>query len=698
MFRYGTVTQKDLIKRVRKSKTAAEERQILAKESAAIRTSIKEDLPRNRTVNVSKLLYLNLLFFPTQYGQMECLKVAASEKISDKRLGYLAVSLLIEEGSPILTLVINCLKNDLNSPLDSVVSLALNTFLSIGKHEAMVQDLLPEVQRHLHHPEARIRKKAAVAVAKIIYAFPDMIECFMDDLENVFANHLDHSVLLSICAMLKGFVQVEPSFKYKFTRYLPEVTKIIRTVLQESFLSEYEINGVPDPFLLCSLLQLVRLIVPGIDAQMDDNSDNYQSIVSDCLIFLVGVIDEDKGASNCILYEVVRIILHFPYPDHSLVLLAVNVLAKFISHSDHNLRFIALGLLSKFASIDLESVQNHRERIFECLSDPDISIKHAAIQLMFELVNKETWKLTLSELCCFYLDCNCELKQYMIRKLIDCLNQFARDDFDFYKSTILKLLKKSNTVTITEDLVDSIIIVVEKQKEPVKKAFLNNSIMTELPNAFENHYVGMISFYLVGSHVDLIFDCPLLMMILTRFEGNALFNSNDVVFGENSLTIDTSSTIDDDIKDELWNHYLDCLFKVCSYFCKPEIFLQIASKWLKHERLFLSEKVNLYSNALKLKNTRLSFDSLNSFNVEPGLVKSSEKPSFSCNEFVIYTQLEHNLPNENVIKGRFIISFLHDEHYAKDIKVEAAVTNVSLLPLFLLSCRISKFQFLRWNI
>ena len=97
---------------MRASKTIADERAVVQKESAAIRSSFREeshnsDLRRN---NVAKLLYLFTLGERTHFGQIECLKLLASPRFADKRLGYLGTMLLLDENQEVLTLVTNSLK------------------------------------------------------------------------------------------------------------------------------------------------------------------------------------------------------------------------------------------------------------------------------------------------------------------------------------------------------------------------------------------------------------------------------------------------------------------------------------------------------------------------------------------------------------------------------------------------------------
>lgn len=52
---------RDLIRQVRSCKTAAEERAVIAKESAMIRTAIREEQEHYRHRNVAKLLFMHML-------------------------------------------------------------------------------------------------------------------------------------------------------------------------------------------------------------------------------------------------------------------------------------------------------------------------------------------------------------------------------------------------------------------------------------------------------------------------------------------------------------------------------------------------------------------------------------------------------------------------------------------------------------
>lgn len=66
----SNVKLRDLIRSIRAARTAADEREVITKECALIRTSFREEDNDARSRNVAKLLYIHMLGYPAHFGQV----------------------------------------------------------------------------------------------------------------------------------------------------------------------------------------------------------------------------------------------------------------------------------------------------------------------------------------------------------------------------------------------------------------------------------------------------------------------------------------------------------------------------------------------------------------------------------------------------------------------------------------------------
>jgi AP-1 complex subunit gamma-1 len=107
---------------------------------------IQEKECEHRNRNIAKLLFFNLLGYPTHFGQVECIKLVASSNFTEKRIGYLGLSQLMDESTDILMMVTNQIKKDLNDKNNYVIALGLTAIAEIST-EHMCRELYPEVKR-----------------------------------------------------------------------------------------------------------------------------------------------------------------------------------------------------------------------------------------------------------------------------------------------------------------------------------------------------------------------------------------------------------------------------------------------------------------------------------------------------------------------------------------------------------------------
>jgi len=410
---------RDLIRQVRSCKTAAEERAVIARESAMIRTAIREEQEQYRHRNVAKLLFMHMLGYPTHFGQLECLKLIASPHFPEKRIGYLGLLLLLSEEADVLMLATNTLKNDMNSPNRFVAGLALVAFGNLATAD-MGRDLATEVDRHLKSGSPYLRKKAALAMARCLTKVPDMIEDFADRMVSLLKDR-SHGVLLTAVQLLTQVCLVDPAIckNPTFAKLVPTLVRMIRDLLTMGYAPELEVGGVADPFLQVQLLTLLRLF--------GKDSDSAAEHMNDVLAQVSNSTVTDKNAGNAVVYECVRTIMSVRTED-ALRAQAVDVLGRFLTNRDNNIRYVALNSLARAVQEDPDAVGRHRETIVGCLKDPDVSIRTRALELIYRLVGPTNVEELTAELLNYLVVAAPEQRTEICSRILRVTERFAPDD------------------------------------------------------------------------------------------------------------------------------------------------------------------------------------------------------------------------------------------------------------------------------
>jgi len=403
---------RDLIRQVRACKTAAEERAVIAKESAMIRTAIREEQEHFRHRNVAKLLFMHMLGYPTHFGQLECMKLIASPHFPEKRIGYLGLMLLLSEEADVLMLATNSLKNDLNNPQKFIAGLSLCAIGNLATAD-MSRDLAPEIDKHLSNPNPYLRKKACLAMSRCLTKCPDMVEDFVDRVPLLLKDK-SHGVMITVLQLMTRMLlttvnndkpeeeEEEDSPRKlvltKFRHLVPTLVKLLRSLLSMGYSPDHDVGGISDPFLQVQILTVFRLL--------GENNAEASEQMNDVLAQVATNTETSKNAGNAILYEAVQTIMGIP-SEEGLSVLAINILGRFLLNRDNNIRYVALNTLSaSVVQTDIGAVQRHRNTIVECLKDPDVSIRQRALELIYHLVNEDNVEVLVGELLNYLVVCD----------------------------------------------------------------------------------------------------------------------------------------------------------------------------------------------------------------------------------------------------------------------------------------------------
>eukprot|EP00063_Salmo_salar_P056260 XP_014031095.1 PREDICTED: AP-1 complex subunit gamma-1 isoform X3 [Salmo salar] len=483
---------RELIRTIRTARTQAEEREMIQKECAAIRSSFREEDNTYRCRNVAKLLYMHMLGYPAHFGQLECLKLIASQKFTDKRIGYLGAMLLLDERQDVHLLMTNCIKNDLNHSTQYVQGLALCTLGCMGSSE-MCRDLAGEVEKLLKTSNSYLRKKAALCAVHVIRKVPELMEMFLPATKNLLSEK-NHGVLHTSVVLLTEMCERSPDMLLHFRKnekLVPQLVRILKNLIMSGYSPEHDVSGISDPFLQVRILRLLRIL-----GKSDDDSSEA---MNDILAQVATNTETSKNVGNAILYETVLTIMDIK-SESGLRVLAINILGRFLLNNDKNIRYVALTSLLKTVQTDHNAVQRHRSTIVDCLKDLDVSIKRRAMELSFALVNGNNIRGMMKELLYFLDSCDPEFKADCASGVFLAAEKYAPSK-RWHIDTIMRVLTTAGSY-VRDDSVPNLIQLITNSVE--MHAYTVQRLYKALLDDISQQPLVQVSSWCIGEYGDLL--------------------------------------------------------------------------------------------------------------------------------------------------------------------------------------------------
>nr|KAF6406084.1 adaptor related protein complex 2 subunit alpha 1 [Molossus molossus] len=428
-----------------KSKEAEIKR--INKELANIRSKFKGDKALDgysKKKYVCKLLFIFLLGHDIDFGHMEAVNLLSSNKYTEKQIGYLFISVLVNSNSELIRLINNAIKNDLASRNPTFMCLALHCIANVGSRE-MGEAFAADIPRILVAGDSMdsVKQSAALCLLRLYKASPDLVPMGEWTARVVHLLNDQHmGVVTAAVSLITCLCKKNPDdFKTCISLAVSRLSRIVSSASTD--LQDYTYYFVPAPWLSVKLLRLLQCYPPPEDAAVKGR-------LVECLETVLNKAQEPpkskkvqhSNAKNAILFETISLIIHYD-SEPNLLVRACNQLGQFLQHRETNLRYLALESMCTLASSEFshEAVKTHIDTVINALkTERDVSVRQRAADLLYAMCDRSNAKQIVSEMLRYLETADYAIREEIVLKVAILAEKYAVD-YSWYVDTILNLIR-----------------------------------------------------------------------------------------------------------------------------------------------------------------------------------------------------------------------------------------------------------------
>uniref|UniRef100_A0A3B5MHL2 Clathrin adaptor alpha/beta/gamma-adaptin appendage Ig-like subdomain domain-containing protein n=1 Tax=Xiphophorus couchianus TaxID=32473 RepID=A0A3B5MHL2_9TELE len=432
---------------IRNCKSKESEVKRINKELANIRSKFKGDKALDgysKKKYVCKLLFIFLLGHDIDFGHMEAVNLLSSNKYTEKQIGYLFISVLVNSNSDLIRLINNAIKNDLASRNSTFMNLALHCIANVGSRE-MAEAFASEIPRILVAGDTMdsVKQSAALCLLRLNRTSPDLVPMGEWTARVVHLLNDQHlGVVTAATSLITTLAQKSPDdFKTSVSLAVARLSRIVTSASID--LQDYTYYFVAAPWLSVKLLRLLQCYPPPEDTSL-------RSRLTECLETILNKAQEPpkskkvqhSNAKNAVLFEAIALIIHHD-SEPNLLVRACNQLGQFLQHRETNLRYLALESMCTLASSEFshEAVKTHIETVINALkTERDVSVRQRAVDLLYAMCDRSNSKQIVAEMLSYLETADYSIREEIVLKVAILAEKYAVD-YTWYVDTILNLIR-----------------------------------------------------------------------------------------------------------------------------------------------------------------------------------------------------------------------------------------------------------------
>ena len=441
----------ELIKAIGDSRSKQEEDNIISKECDTLKLIIKESgvPPKRMKEYLIRAIYIEMLGHDAGFSHLFAVNLTQDKNILNKRVGYLACSLLLNENSEFLILLVASLQKDLQSSNWVEVCMALTTVIRFADPTIM-QAVTEPVMKLLDNKNEQIRKKAVMCLYKFYQVDPATVPDCEERMRKLICDY-DPSVMAATLPYFKEKIMKNPE---KYKDLVSPLVAILKQVIEHKLPREYDYHRFPGPWIQVILLEILSML--GRDDQ--NSSENMYEILGQCLRRA-----DDTGINigYAIVYQCLKTICTI-YPNSHLIELASTTISRFLSSESPNLRCTGINGLTLIIQINPNYVMSHQKVIVDCLEENDETLKKNTFELLYKMTNLKNVEVIVDKMMNYLKHTTLEnqSKKDILQKITELTERFAPNKTWFIK--VMNELFVNFGDMITDDILSKLIAIINE--------------------------------------------------------------------------------------------------------------------------------------------------------------------------------------------------------------------------------------------
>ena len=441
----------ELIKAIGDSRSKQEEDKIITQECETLKKIIKESgvPPKRMKEYLIRAIYIEMLGHDAGFSHLHAVNLTQDKNILNKRVGYLACSLLLNENSEFLILLVASLQKDLQSSNWVEVCMALTTVIKFADPTIM-QAVTEPVMKLLDHKSEQIRKKAVMCLYKFYQVSPQTVPDCEEKMRKLICDY-DPSVMAATLPYFKERIMQNPE---NYKNLVSPLVSILKQVIEHKLPREFDYHRFPGPWIQVIILEILSML--GRDDQ--SSSENMYEILGQCLRRA-----DDTGINigYAIVYQCLKTICTI-YPNSHLIELASTTISRFLSSESPNLRCTGINGLTLIIQINPNYVMSHQKVIVDCLEENDETLKKNTFELLYKMTNLKNVEVIVDKMMNYLKHTTLEnqSKKDILQKITELTERFAPNKTWFIK--IMNELFVNFGDMITDDILSKLVAIISE--------------------------------------------------------------------------------------------------------------------------------------------------------------------------------------------------------------------------------------------